>query len=384
MADVSMVKKSRCVAIFSIVACLLFIGFNSQLLAQGEQQSLSEQNAVAESLLDKGDYVNAYKRAFNVREEAIYQNDQKQLAKAVWTIGISFYYLSDLKAALDYYEQAFTIYQSTYDIPSQAHILSNISSVYSELHDFDTAIEFDMRAIELVRDTEFEDEFLWLRLNLAYDLGRNKEYENSIHQYLILMDRLNDSPNYLNYLYRQLSEIYRRSGQLEQANTTIQKAIKLATDNQSDELLYGSLLEQAEVLLELQQVDEAIQKTQKALGHFNEAKRKSLVAQAYNILYRANEQLGRYQDAIKAFRIQKQIEDELQSIKMQQYSQVFAIEKQVKEQKDAIRAIQVQKDKLIQHNQTTIELYSIIIAALAFLNIVLILTSFYLYKKSRK
>ncbi|WP_144393381.1 tetratricopeptide repeat protein [Pleionea sediminis] len=344
---------------------------------------ISELNDKAQSFLELGDYVNAYKNAFSAREEAIYQNNQEEIARAVRTIGNSFYYLADFQASLRYYEQALMIYQSLNDIQMQAQVISNISSIYSELLDFDTAIEMDMKALSLVKGTDFEDDFIWLKVNLAYDLGRNQEFDNAISQYKSLIRPLEEegNKNYLNYLYRQLSEIYRRSGDTENALQMIDKAIALAQENQSDELLYGSYLEKAEIYLAQNLPDQAIQHTNEALDYFQNVQRRSLIIQAYSLLHRANEAVENFKAAAFALKNQKEIEDEIESIKSRQYSKVLAIEKQVKEQKDALKSIQNQKDQLIANYSETVSLLITLVVLFAFFAAFFLITTLIYYRK---
>lgn len=343
-------------------------------------------NSLASDWLDKGNYYEAYKNANMARQEAIYSNDQEALALACKLIGTSFYLLSDYKSSLNYYKQALMIYEALNDVHNQARLIAHIANVYSELSDFQKAIEFEMKAIELVTNAGLADEFHWLHVNLAYDIGRNQEYKHSINKYLDIKPIFEERQDYkhLNYLLLQLAEIYRRDNQLENAEKALQQAIEVAKNEQNKSLLYSSYLELSILRNRQNQFSKAVELSQEALNYFKTNDRKSQMIKAYENLFVAFRKLEEYKKAFEVLEIKLGLEDEIETLKAKQYSEIFAIEKQVEKQKDAIRAVESQKSKLAENYESQLKLYLIIVSILVATNLTLLIIIRRLYKKSRK
>ena len=100
-------------------------------------------------------YMSKYKEALEHFEQNLQilrdLGDRKNESFTLNYIGLVYKSISDYPKALDYYEKSLNIRRELGDLQGEAMTLSNIGVVYVRLHDFDRALEYYFKSLEIRR-----------------------------------------------------------------------------------------------------------------------------------------------------------------------------------------------------------------------------------------
>jgi CHAT domain-containing protein/tetratricopeptide (TPR) repeat protein len=121
--------------------------------------------------------------------------------------------------ALEYYNNAFEIYQRNGLVDKSIPILNNIGTIYFTLKDYSTAEDYHKRGLQLSREFKMVDLEAHNLLNLANDqlmLGKTEEAGSSYNAAIRIARSLN-SPELIWKVYAGMAETYEAKGEYERA-----------------------------------------------------------------------------------------------------------------------------------------------------------------------
>jgi tetratricopeptide (TPR) repeat protein len=368
----------------SIKVVIILLVALSALLAQATSNdaSLSESyNAESIKFIEQGDFLQAYQYANLAREQSIFTNDQIQLGYAFKNLATSFYFMADYNTALNYYQQSLSIFESLADIENQVRLLSNQANVYSELNNYDVALELEEKAIALIENTKDQHRYNWLYINYAYDLGKAGAYVQSVNEYKKLESKLSADSDELVYLLIQKAEIHRINQDYSTALQEINRAKQISQNKNLHHLYYSAILEQSKSELERLNFSAAVELASEAAKYFKQKKLLSKLATCYQVLAQGHEFLQEYQTALSYVKQQHQLIEQTQNIRTKHFSKALAIEKQLKDQRELIKELKNKQQKREQEYIDKISMLSWIMLTLAGLNIVLLFVVFIRFRR---
>ena len=187
----------------------------------------------------KNDFVNFQEQVYLAREEAEkYLNEQSIVYSSVISnLGVLYTMQGDFGKALDISKKSLDLeLKNNADILSIAISYQNISAIYRKIGDFDEAIVFENRALEIREDSLGFNSIPVARSLLALGhLYRDKEiYEIALKNYLdfiqivdvLKMKSIELIPDII-YCYQSIAEIYIAERKYEKAYGYIQKSLAL-------------------------------------------------------------------------------------------------------------------------------------------------------------
>lgn len=117
--------------------------------------------------------------------------------------------------------------------------------------------------------------------------------------------------------YCDLGILCTREKELERATEYLEMSYKMRMNAKLEDAASTSLINWAEALLDLRENDLAIEKLTEALAISSKFDSKAKAAASYNLLWKAHEQKGNWQQATKAFKSYDQLQNEITSVKLQ-------------------------------------------------------------------
>ncbi len=122
----------------------------------------------------------AYKEALFLAEESVKKYKKLQspenLSIAYLNVGNEWQYLSDFESASEYYLKAKKIADSLGNKKTQRIINTNLSSVFTEMKQFEKASEYGFQALALAKENKDQ----WAMLSPLYNLAVNEKNQKKI------------------------------------------------------------------------------------------------------------------------------------------------------------------------------------------------------------
>ncbi len=316
-------------------------------------------------------------------------------------------------------EEALAIRQIRKDFNGIASVYNNYAAVYDIQGRYDKAIEYYLRATELLEDFA-PSTLLWqIYSNLSAQYFWQEDYAKGIrisHKQEQLIGKLAELPTDEFFrLYVNIAVAYWEQDSLSEAQTVLQKAIPLYDSIQAQELLitYHNLLgllaseydqqeksklefekaialsekydllfegiepqiNLARAFLELGQINNALAQAEKALALAKEYKQTPLTMEAYRILFEIYEKQGDNRSALRYYKAYQAIEDTLLNEQKLEIITRLEVEK-VERENDKLMLEKTQQDLDISEKDNRILLLDIsIITILALFAMVWFLLS---------
>lgn len=171
-------------------------------------------------------------------------------ARAIESVLYELYFLESLAASLFHlgnYDEAFTLFMDllhkSSDDAFRAKAYNGMGCVCTELDNFELAIEYHEKALEIREKNNLICEILQSYNNLSYAYYRNKDFDKSIDIAVngIMMAEKHKEPGKLAYLYHNLGSVYRQQFKIDDALDCFMLGLEYAK-NANDRHCAGQIL----------------------------------------------------------------------------------------------------------------------------------------------
>ncbi|MEO0376009.1 MAG: tetratricopeptide repeat protein, partial [Cyanobacteria bacterium P01_A01_bin.17] len=248
-------------------------------------------------------YSTALHTCKKARERARAAKNRQGEAKALLSLGLTYWSLSQYESAINAFEQALPLYQAIRDRNEEAKVLTNLGLVYRDLSQYERAITYYEQALPIFRTLEDRSGEAHVLGNLASAYWSLSDYEQVITIYKQVQSvfrELNDRSNEAKALWG-LGITHWSLSQHEQAISYYEQALGLF---RADKNRYG----EATMLMglgtahgELAQHEQEIAFYEQALPIFQTLKNRRQEARVLNNLGTAYRSLSEYRQAIALF-----------------------------------------------------------------------------------
>ena len=185
--------------------------------------------------LDKGSFnssLRCYSRALEISDRIKFEDG---IVKAYANLGVTNYLVGNYDRAIDFYNLAIPRLETRQDSNTLAIVNSNLATFYQLVGDYDMAIDVCKKALSYLKETDN------LGKATAYvNLGRNYselfDYQRAIEYYKIALDLSIENGNIRNMItcFNNLGTSYVGLGQFDKGVTNLEKGLKMAEKHKMD------------------------------------------------------------------------------------------------------------------------------------------------------
>lgn len=210
--------------------------------------------------------------------------DQEPFRKAdiLRDIGKINYFQGNYEKSIEYYNQAFTIYENTSDNLYMSYVLNDLGNTYTEMKRWKEAIEEYQKSLALSEKYNYVDNTANVLSNLGIVYREQGDYEKALEYQLNALE-LSRTKNTYDNMVSTLGEIgktYIEKDDLAKALTYLNESIKMADSGKTGNYLLTGLSYRAEAYEKAKQYEKAFadQKRYQKLNDslFNEEKTKQI------------------------------------------------------------------------------------------------------------
>lgn len=274
-------------------------------LAQGAKNSSAVQNQLEACLkaVRFQQYVLALERCRAARHSARTAENSHSEAKALLSLGLTYWSLSRYEPAIETFKQALPLYRDVGDLQETAKVLNNIGLVYRDLSDYGQAIAFYKQALPLFQDLKDRRSEASVLGNLASAYWSLSDFEQVISLYQqarSVFQTLEDRNSEAKTLWG-LGIAHWSLAQHKQAVTFYSQALSLFRQ-ENNRFGEASMLQGLGIVYgELSQPKKEIDFYQQALPLFRDLKNRRQEGSVLNNLGTAYRSLAQYDQAIAYF-----------------------------------------------------------------------------------
>ncbi|PWK53369.1 tetratricopeptide repeat protein [Pleionea mediterranea] len=347
-----------------IAYALLLLTINT--VHSNENSAMLDQ---AHQLLTKGKMEQAYSIANSIRLKSVYENDHRSLARALYLMGSAYQSLSDHKKSIHYLNQSLSVYQQTNDLDGQAMVLDNIASLFLDMNDFQSMLEYSNQAIDLA-DKVSEKTRSKIYANHAYklfkvnDVETSTEFFNKAHKILVATN----NEYYLIYFHLMKADVHRELLEIEKSINHLEQAKTIANNLNKNELASIAELGVAKTLMANEEYQDAIEILLSLENTLKLSHTKGNLNELYQFLYTCYKHQKKYDKALTYYEKATQLSNSIKAENNNQFSKLLMTEYRFNESKESLNQLKHTMEKELaevhlKNKQLSIYLY-IALAAL--------------------
>ncbi|MXV53291.1 tetratricopeptide repeat protein [Pedobacter sp. HMF7647] len=267
-----------------LLTTLLFL-LNLDSFSQSAQTDINRINALNESAY-KARLTNpdlSYKNSNEALILSKKNNYVKGIAESYRIRGISKYYQNQSDSAIQNYLTSINYFKQLKDQAGEAKVLNNIGTLYRDV-DYDKALEFYNKSLEIAEKLEITDLTTGLNLNIGVIYQKKKEFKKALisfnKSYVQFQKQKNSTGLALSL--QNMSVVYKYLNQLDTAEAFAKEAIVIAKENDLKYVVAGTNLTLSYVYISKGKYDEAARSINEGVSYAKEIKDKRL---EYDFLY---------------------------------------------------------------------------------------------------
>jgi len=320
----------------------------AQINKKNPQPQFSVHNVKAYDLFKSGEYSKAYAQAILAKQDAIFNNDPYQLARALSNIASTTLYLGNSEKALDLYLESLDISRKNLDINGEESTLNNIAAIYVRLEKFEEAQRYyeQLPVLNGIDRPDYQRAVAHTGLlNIYLEYKELDKARTSLQTLTILFENYDHSFIKFYYLlgYARLLKLEDRD---ELVKKKISQAEQLATENGFLGLQVIAVRNKAEFLIDIKQWAEAKSIILKAINIAKDQKLNFEIVELYELLVNIEKNQKNYHEAIKKMELINQLEIDISGEKIRQLAEITKIDRQVLKTEEKLRETQ-QQEKIL-------------------------------------
>lgn len=308
------------------------------------------------------DLQTSYSEALSILETAEAMNYQKGIAESCKTLGYCFWRFSDFSLSLSHSLRAIKIFQKLKDKKGEADTLNNIGAVYMFQNDNKKRLEVNLKCKELRAEIGDLEGVISSEGNIGETYFEMGDYENAQLCFETVINSKDASPQGLAWAYHNLGMVYKFYENWDTSLEFYKKGLEISESVNYNVLITDSYLKIAELFVELNNLDNALLNTEKALAVSRKIGAKDGEKRALFYLSKIFELKGLFEVSLKYHKdfhtidLEISRDTEMEKLKTTQLKVAFdKIEEQKDELIDSIRyAEKIQKAVLTRHQNKTL------------------------------
>ncbi|CAM3943470.1 MULTISPECIES: tetratricopeptide repeat protein [Pseudoalteromonas] len=238
-----------------------------------------------------------YSRALNL---AVNLKSPIKQANLLSNIGLAYFNMHNMELALDYYQQAKTLYEKDGSAQDKADILHNIAGIYIRLSRYDSALEIYREVVDVFQQLGDEEGVALSYGNMGVAYTESGQNQLALHYYqraLRYYQSVNDAYQ-LSVQHTNLANINLKMDELDAALYHAKSAQKFAQQIDNQSLWLASLHVLAKIQLVMGDIDTAKQNLEKSIELAKEYKDELRVKDGLGIQALLSAGAGDYKRAI--------------------------------------------------------------------------------------
>ena len=318
--------------------------------------------------------IDAFKKVLDIYFKI---NDKNDYAYCLRNIGIVYSCLSDYPMAISYYQGSVKIFEAINDKKGMAYCYNNIGTIYCEQNNFEKALKYCNKSVKLCNEVGDKKLSSITYGNIGNILFKLKKYSMAIESYmhsLKIASEIGDKSLVADN-YNNIANIQSNLGNNNSSIDNYKKSLKIKEElgnKRGIAVTYNNL---AELYNDLNKFPEAIDYAQKANILSKEIGCIDDEQYACENLSFSYEGLGNYNDALKIYKIYKQLNDSIYN--KEKYKQIAKMEAIYQSEKNEKEIKLLSKEKEIQE---AVKRNLLLILSVCVLMILLILLLFNSYR----
>lgn len=254
---------------------------------------------------EKGDYLEALASANQALTFFQQQKEPKEICSMYITLGVINRYLKLYKESIQSYLLAEHIAKEHAYLSQQAAIYGNMGNVYFDTHNFEEALKYHLKSLEIDTRQKNEAGMGNTYHNIGMIYRSRKEYSKALSYYekSLAIDLKNNNQRNMSLSYLEFSSMYAERGEFAKALTYAEKALKLAQTVDSRRLKKNALGNLPLLYAALGQTEKALA-VQKAYTQLDDS------LQSADLMAKISDMQARYQTE------QKEKEISLQNLRL--------------------------------------------------------------------
>lgn len=173
-----------------------------------------------------GDYSKAISLHTEAERIAYYNNNTIEYCRALYNLGIVYYYLGDYTMALEYVLNCLNSGMEVNEVDANAQYLNALGEIYRQMGDYDLALKNLFRALEILSISVSNERLKGQCLqNIGSVYLSSKEYDSSLEYYLRALD-LYQKEGFLEFEALTLNNLGALYGTIEQYHLAIEHLTK--------------------------------------------------------------------------------------------------------------------------------------------------------------
>lgn len=324
------------------------------------QRTLAEvKNGIGAYFMGTGNSDSAVKYWNEGIELRILLKDDYGICLSYLNMGFVYYYQSDLKGAISYWQKALVLAEKINNPAFQTAALSNLGGIYADLNENDKASDAYLKLVKIDEENHLTDNIDSHYYNLAAiyksknDLANCKKY---LDKAFTAANKIS-SVSIISQCYDLRGELFEAEGREDSAQYYFEKCYVLAKEKQIAQILPNACSGLATLFLKQKKLDLALKyaneqyETGKKFNIYTEVQRG---AEILSIIY---ERKGNTNEAFRYLKIFMHLRDSLNKVKNEKdilknqlefdhEREKIAIQKE-QEKKDALALAENKKNKLI-------------------------------------
>lgn len=287
-----------------------------------------------------------YEKALSISKDI---EDDKAVSYCLNNIAFIYDGQGFIAKALDYYYKALKYNEQNNDSVSLATVLSNIGLIYKNQGDVPKALENFQRAL-LIQSRIKDKRGMGFSLNnigLVYSIRNDHEKALSYNmQALKIREEIKDIRGIAGS-FGNIGAIYKHKGEFQTALDYLNKSLVMREKLLDKRGIAICLNGIANVLVELNKINEGLIMAQRSYKLSNEIMQPDLIQKSSQTLKKIYERQGKYQQAFEMFEVYNQMKDSLQNSETKQASikKQFQYQYEKKAAADSVQHAEEQKVK---------------------------------------
>jgi len=319
----------------------------SGTIAQGSTLSASELNNSAYSLLQNGQYKQAFAESQRSLVLARKERNPTEEARALSNLGSNLLYLGDYDRALALYFESLEIASKTNNVEGELRATNNIASIYSALKNPVEELAYRTRHLRISEKSSDQYEVLISHIGLISAYANNDRLEQARESVLLSKVLLKSNGNQFikSYALFAENEIYEAEGKFGLALKNAQLTLKISREEKFDGIEVAASAEIAHYYNLLGEFDLAIETAFQTLKLAKKLNIKTEEANTHKLLSEAFNNKQQFKEALYHIKLSHDLNEKTINQKVKTLGEITKIERDIASTEEKL--IRSQKDREI-------------------------------------
>ena len=238
---------------------------------------------------------------------------KREMAKALRTQGVSYYFKGDNAMALEYYVRSLIIYEEISDKKGMSKTLNNIGVLYSNQGDYPKALDYYERSLQIKQEISDKSGMAGAMNNIGLIYMNHGDYPNALNKFqqsLQIREEISDKRG-ISQTLNNIGLIYKKQGDSLEALDCFQRSLNTSEEISDIGGMAGAMNNIGLIYMEQENYTQALSYYQQSLKINEEISNKIGVASSLNNIGIIYKEEGDYPQALHYYQQSLRISEEI-------------------------------------------------------------------------